>query len=634
MRPRPEGLHRIPARRYIDQRNDGNVLAKGVAGAGVVLVSWVDDDQDSLQGGSLPPMLSNSANIDSFLNSLGPNGVSLLPQQDIVATLAHVRKAFASDDGLATGADSTKDGGNKEAGAAGAPAPKEKDENESSNDGGILAQDSDLEPPDGMKEEAGREVYNSPNDESSNNFMPLGGGNLRDGASGSGRDSSIPGLDWMNALDEEGDSSSSEDSDETSSDSQQSSLANAANNNSSAVPRTTQSSRSSSKENERDVLVSNNAETRNSAGGPSGAGTGAARAAPGAGAAGGSSSSSAAAVPSSSSSSSSSDEQVPSSVNPQHQPANNPPPPGVGGGTTAAVVQTSAISASAENLEAPPQKEGEPATASGANGPEQPPQQTLSHNYSDSSLFSMLQQSNRSAFLPSQVSGVSGPGCANFPCQIFTDDSIPELDDIYPYDFEMCKKQSLKKWWPILVKKLIYYTNTASACGNSQNTRASSNKKQCDELLLMLIRHCPEAIREYPETIGNPLFHWLALTSPNSMSLRPHRSLQIAEALIAQGFGPEMARVGLKNLAKKWENTHNVFRSISAEPILPDPAILSRARSWEDAQKLVLDLLAAGTMTVDQQLLLFQMQTCGGGNVNAGVAAETAGGGKHQRQDS
>ena len=51
---------------------------------------------------------------------------------------------------------------------------------------------------------------------------------------------------------------------------------------------------------------------------------------------------------------------------------------------------------------------------------------------------------SKSVVLASQIYGLSGHGGAFFPGQVYTDDSIPELDDIYPYDFDACKVSVLR----------------------------------------------------------------------------------------------------------------------------------------------------------------------------------------------
>eukprot|EP00392_Amoebophrya_sp_AT5.2_P004181 g4189.t1 len=98
-------------------------------------------------------------------------------------------------------------------------------------------------------------------------------------------------------------------------------------------------------------------------------------------------------------------------------------------------------------------------------------------------------------------------------------------------------------------------------------------------------------IRLDPENVGNPLFHWLALTTTNSMCLRPHRFFQIVENLLKQNFGKEIARIGVKNLLKKWDAPGLALtKSIPYEPEAVDVSALKNCGSWEEAQRLVLEM--------------------------------------------
>eukprot|EP00392_Amoebophrya_sp_AT5.2_P004180 g4188.t1 len=443
-----------------EQRTDGNIL-EGSSKA-IVLVSWVDDDQEGSASSQMAPGAS-MANIDSFLNSLGVNGVSLLPQQDIVVTLDNVRKAFASDDGLSGG-------GNANPGSSGAKEEQNVGGSQNASDSDQNAQGAaagGVGPGTGSGTAicavgAADPGQMATNDESSNNFMPLMGGAAVTSAS-QALDPEIlerlDGLDWMDDTQSEsahanGQNDENDDAGEKSLQEEQDNnnvgklLGNSGNpsrsnsKDSKSVKEVNQEiltahSRSASKEGSFHVVGST---TSDVAAGSTLTGLG--------GGGLGTSSSLLARTPGLAAAALAGSSATPAVVIPP--------------GTPALINGVSTATAAAPPVDPTSDDDSQ--------------NKKLNQNYSETSLYSMLQSTNKSIFLPSQIAGLTGPGSSMFPCLSYTDDSIPELDEIYPYDFDACKKLILKKWWPILVKKLIYYTNFAAACGNSQNTRASSNK--------------------------------------------------------------------------------------------------------------------------------------------------------------
>ncbi|CAD7938588.1 unnamed protein product [Amoebophrya sp. A120] len=725
----------IQTNKYTEGRKDGNIL-QGSSKA-VVLVSWVDDDQENSTNSQLAPG-ANSESIDFFLNSLGVNGVNLLPQQDIIVTLDNIRKAFASDDGLAgqnknadnNGSDRETDkanegnvmtdlekenlkvaggGGEEEqheqvgspgvttmqtpnvmnivgsgaelsddsnvntnvnmatveeidyntttneqagadaaaasngaGGAAGAPTTSSQEMNGEDHHGTSNAGSGQQQ----SEEDKQDAAQAAGNDESSNNFMPILGAGATTTVE-STVDQAIldrlDGLSWMDDTPSETvedpmfEMNQEQNSVNQMSEEITNNTVRKASNNSNPSRSNSKDSQKKQEQTNQEILASqsrtNSKEIMKSGGGstsPPGAVLGATGAssttteihkasAAGTGAllpktpeqseqrplkgilkqTADNSSTTApnhAAATGSSSATSNLPAEHPMDIlrrSREHSAASDieetnsslfvhGASPGLSAGTLGHQVGSIANGTPG----------GPPQLGGAGTDTDQEVEKKLSQNYSETSLYSMLQQSNKSVFLPSQVAGLSGPGATCFPCLTYTDDSIPELDDIYPYDFDICKKHILRKWWPILVKKLIYYTNYSAACGNSQNTRASSNKKLCDDLLLLLIKYYPEVIRQDPENVGNPLFQWLSLTTTNSMCLRPHRFFQIVEQLVKQNFGKELARSGVKSLMRhKWDAPGvTLTKSITFEPEVVDLEPLKSSTSWDEAQRIVLEM--------------------------------------------
>ena len=113
------------------------------------------------------------------------------------------------------------------------------------------------------------------------------------------------------------------------------------------------------------------------------------------------------------------------------------------------------------------------------------------------------------------------------------------------------------------------------------NSRASSNKKLCDDLLLLLIQiqYKMVAIRE-DKHVGTPLFLWLALFGSDSIILRPIRLMQIVEVIVKQEFGRELARTGVKSF--RLERLHLELLK-SCKPLVPDLTPVRKTKSWDDA---------------------------------------------------